>query len=52
MVHDLALGFDSNGSKVAGRAVTSIGYVSENQDLPGWMRVDSFLAYLRPFYPT
>jgi ABC-2 type transport system ATP-binding protein len=39
-------------SSLTGRAFTSIGYVSENQELPGWMRVDSFLAYLRPFYPT
>jgi ABC-2 type transport system ATP-binding protein len=44
------LGTDSN--KLAGRAFTSIGYVSENQHLPDWMRVDAFFAYLRPFYPT
>jgi ABC-2 type transport system ATP-binding protein len=29
-----------------------IGYVSENQDLPGGLTVGQFLAYLRPFYPT
>jgi ABC-2 type transport system ATP-binding protein len=29
-----------------------IGYVSENQELPGEMTVDYFLAYLAPFYPT
>ncbi len=44
------LGTDSR--HVAGRAFTSIGYVSENQELPGWMQIDQFLAYLRPFYPT
>jgi ABC-2 type transport system ATP-binding protein len=44
------LGQDS--SNVAGNSFCSIGYVSENQQMPGWMRVDSFLAYLRPFYPT
>ena len=44
------LGTDSN--KLAGQAFTSIGYVSENQHLPDWMRVDTFFAYLRPFYPT
>lgn len=44
------LGVDSR--KVSGKAFASIGYVSENQQLPGWMRVGSFLAYLRPFYPT
>jgi ABC-2 type transport system ATP-binding protein len=44
------LGQDS--TRVAGKSFCSIGYVSENQQMPGWMRVDSFLAYLRPFYPT
>ena len=38
--------------KVAGKLFCSIGYVSENQRLPDWMRVDAFLAYLRAFYPT
>ncbi len=31
---------------------TQIGYVSENQQLPGWMAVDAFMDYLRPFYPN
>ncbi|HUA01843.1 MAG TPA: ABC transporter ATP-binding protein [Candidatus Aquilonibacter sp.] len=31
---------------------TQIGYVSENQQLPGWMTVDDFMDYLRPFYPN
>lgn len=44
------LGMDSR--KISGKALASIGYVSENQQLPGWMRVGAFLAYLRPFYPT
>lgn len=44
------LGMDSK--KIAGKALTAIGYVSENQQLPNWMRVDAFLAYLRPFYPS
>jgi ABC-2 type transport system ATP-binding protein len=44
------LGVDSR--KVSGKAFASIGYVSENQQLPGWMRVGAFLEYLRPFYPT
>lgn len=44
------LGMDSK--KIAGREFASIGYVSENQQLPGWMRVGVFLSYLRPFYPT
>jgi ABC-2 type transport system ATP-binding protein len=29
-----------------------IGYVSENQQLPGWMTIDYLLQYLKPFYPT
>jgi ABC-2 type transport system ATP-binding protein len=44
------LGVDSR--KISGKAFASIGYVSENQQLPGWMNVGAFLAYLRPFYPT
>jgi len=39
-------------AKIAGRAFTSIGYVSENQKLPEWMRVGALLEYLRPFYPS
>jgi ABC-2 type transport system ATP-binding protein len=44
------LGIDSR--KIAARTLASIGYVSENQELPLWMTVAGFLGYLRPFYPT
>jgi ABC-2 type transport system ATP-binding protein len=44
------LGIDSR--KISGKAFTSIGYVSENQHLPPWIRDGAFLGYLRPFYPT
>jgi ABC-2 type transport system ATP-binding protein len=44
--------FGTDSRQVAGRAFASIGYVSENQQLPGWMRIDQFLSYLRPFYPA
>jgi ABC-2 type transport system ATP-binding protein len=44
------LGVES--TRIAGDAFTSIGYVSENQQLPEWMRVGGLLAYLRPFYPS
>jgi len=44
------LGVES--TSVAGKVFTSIGYVSENQQMPDWMRIDTFLAYLRPFYPS
>src|SRR5690242_19818937 len=35
------LGIDSR--RIAGSAFTSIAYVSENQELPLWMRVEIFL---------
>jgi len=44
------LGVES--ARIAGSAFTSIGYVSENQELPDWMSVGAFLDYLRPFYPS
>jgi ABC-2 type transport system ATP-binding protein len=44
------LGVES--ARIEGKAFTSIGYVSENQELPEWMRVGALLEYLRPFYPT
>src|SRR5215469_17493538 len=28
-----------------------IGYLSELPDLPGWMRVDELLRYMKAFYP-
>jgi len=30
----------------------SVGYLSEQPDLPGWMRVDEFMRYTRAFYPN
>lgn len=44
------LGVDS--TQIAGAMFTSIGYVSENQEQPEWMRVDGFMSYLRAFYPS
>jgi ABC-2 type transport system ATP-binding protein len=32
--------------------LTRIGYVSENQEMPGWMTVRYLMAYLKPFYPA
>ena len=43
------LGRDSR--KLGPAEFARIGYVSENQELPGWMTVEYFLAYLKPFYP-
>ena len=44
------LGIDSR--HLQGRHFEQIGYVSENQDLPGWMTLSYLLTYLKPFYPT
>jgi len=44
------LGVDSR--RLSPREFARIGYVSENQEMPEWMTVEYFLAYLRPFYPT
>ncbi len=44
------LGVDS--SQIRGKFFASVGYVSENQQMPEWMRAGSFLSYLRPFYST
>jgi ABC-2 type transport system ATP-binding protein len=43
------LGVDSR--KVAGKAFSRIGYVSENQQLPDWMTAGEMLTYYRNFYP-
>lgn len=34
------------------REFEKIGYVSENQSMPGWMTVRQLLDYLRPLYPS
>src|SRR5689334_1310578 len=44
------LGVDS--TRLSAGELAQIGYVSENQKLPEWMRVDYFLEYCRAFYPT
>lgn len=33
------------------RVLSRIGYLSEENDLPGWMRVDELLRYTQAFYP-
>jgi ABC-2 type transport system ATP-binding protein len=32
--------------------LSRIGYLSEENDLPGWMRVDELIHYMRAFYPA
>ena len=43
---------DLPSTKLVGTALNRIGYVSETQEMPDGMTVESFLDYLRPFYPT
>ncbi len=43
---------DWDSRDLTGSAYCSIGYVSENQKLPEWMRVSDFLGYVRNFYPA
>jgi ABC-2 type transport system ATP-binding protein len=44
------LGTDSK--LIRGKSYTQFGYVSENQEIPEWMKVGALLEYLREFYPT
>lgn len=44
------LGMDSR--QIRGKAYSQIGYVSENQEIPEWMKVGALLDYLRKFYLT
>jgi len=32
--------------------LSRVGYLSEQGDLPGWMRIDELLRYTQAFYPT
>ena len=43
---------DTDSRRLSPRQFAQIGYVSENQELPEWMTIDYFLAYLKPFYPS
>jgi len=47
--HAEVLGVDA--VRLAGKAFTRIGYVSENQELPEWMTTGAMLSYFRSFYP-
>lgn len=43
-------GLDPVADPVA--VLSRIGYLSEEHDLPGWMRVDELMRYSRAFYPA
>ncbi len=34
------------------RVLSRVGYLSENRDLPAWMRVDELIRYTQAFYPN
>ena len=44
------LGTDS--TRLGPKEFSRIGYVSENQELPGWMRVQDLIDYCQPMYPS
>jgi ABC-2 type transport system ATP-binding protein len=44
------LGVDTRA--LSPRELTQIGYVSENQKMPGRMTVAAYIHYLRPYYPS
>src|SRR4029078_8802225 len=35
-----------------GEVLSRIGYLSEEPDMPGWMRVHELMRYIAAFYPT
>jgi len=44
--------FGVDSRQLGPRELETIGYVSENQQIPLWMTLAELLAYFRPFYPT
>ena len=42
----------TNSRRLGPAELRQIGYVSENQDLPGWMTLADLLAYCAPLYPA
>jgi ABC-2 type transport system ATP-binding protein len=42
----------TNSQKLGPRELAQIGYVSENQQLPEWMKTGYFLEFCEPFYPS
>jgi len=49
--HGMATVFGVDSTAISPRELAQIGYVSENQEMPGRLTVDEYLDYLRPFYP-
>ena len=50
--HGRAEVLEIESTRLSPREFAQIGYFSENQEMPDWMTVKYFLAYLKPFYPS
>ena len=48
--HATVLGTESD--QLGPKELSRIGYVSENQELPGWMKVWELIDYCQPMYPS
>jgi ABC-2 type transport system ATP-binding protein len=44
--------FGTSPAKLTEAQRAQIGYIADAQDLPGWMTIEQYLAFLRPLYPT
>jgi ABC-2 type transport system ATP-binding protein len=43
---------DTDSRRISPAQLAQIGYVSENQEMPGWMTVQYYMDFLSNFYPT
>lgn len=43
--------FGNDPVKYAERVLAKIGYLSEDREMPGWMRVDELMRFTQAFYP-
>lgn len=50
--HGAATVLGTDSRQIRGKSYAQIGYVSENQEMPEWMKTGALLDYLRDFYPT
>jgi ABC-2 type transport system ATP-binding protein len=44
--------FGHDCRQISPQDFTQIGYVAESQEMPDWMTVEGYMAYLEPFYPN
>jgi ABC-2 type transport system ATP-binding protein len=50
--HGAATVLGTDSRQIRGKSYAQIGYVSENQEMPEWMKAGALLVYVRDFYPT